>query len=402
MPKLKYTAIDSMGQRFDGVQDVNDQSQLIALLKGQNSYPIKIEEVNAKLKAGALSMFSKGVSIKDIAIFCRQFCTMIKSGITIIKALDILQLQTENKKFRKVLEIVYTDVQKGSSLSDSMRRQPIFPDLLVNMIEAGEMSGNLDSILERMAVHFEKENKIINKIRSAMVYPIVLAVAAVSVVTFLLIFILPTFIGMFSSSGVTLPGPTRLLIAISKFITNFWYLIIAFIIGLVILIQFLLRTEQGRLRWDSMKLTLPAIGGPIRKIITSRFTRTLSTLLSSGMSLMQALEITARVVGNKVAFNGIMFAREEMRKGLDLAGPIQRTGIFPPMVDSMIRIGEESGTLDEILESTALFYDEEVETALVKLTGLLEPAMLIFMAVIIGFIVISMAMPMFAMVDTVK
>ena len=402
MPLYKYIAINSHGENLEGTYNAGDRAQVLQMIREKQFIPVNIQEVVSSKEIDALGFLSR-VTPKDIAIFCRQFYTMLNAGVTIIKALDILHQQTENKKLRTAIGEVYEDVQKGSSFSEALRKRiDIFPELLINMVEAGEVSGNLDAIMSRMAVNYEKDAKLRNKVKGAMVYPIVLSIVATLVVIFLLTFVMPTFFSMFQSSGVQLPLPTRILLGISGILKGYWYLLILGLILIVYAIRRWLSSDAGRLSWDRFKLRVPIVKATVKKIITSRFTRTMSTLLSSGIPLLQAMEITSKVVGNRVAADGLLNAREDIRKGMDLAGPIRRIGVFPPMVDSMIRIGEESGTLDEILGRAADFYDDEVETAMQRMVSLLDPVLILIMASIIGFIVISMALPMFDMMQTVK
>ncbi len=403
MPLFKYSAVSDKGELINSTYAGGDHSQVLQMLREKQYQPVRIEELIEKKDVKDIGILIKKVTYKDLAVYCRQFYTMLNAGVTIIKCLDILQQQTENKRLKEITRDIYQTVQKGRTLSEALKdHRDVFPELLINMVEAGEVSGKLDTIMDRMASHFEKENRIRTKIKSALIYPIVLAVVAVLIVIFLLTFIMPMFFQMFEESGVELPLPTRILLGFSNLVKGYWYLLVPGILALMYVLRKYFKTDKGRLEWDRFKLKLPVAGGTVTKIITSRFTRTLATLLSSGMPLLQAMEVTARVVGNRVATNGIMQVREEMRKGMDLAGPIKRTGLFPPMVDSMMRIGEESGTLDELLEKTAAFYDDEVEAALQKMVSLMEPLMILVMGVVVGFIVISLALPMFSMVDMVE
>ncbi len=327
---------------------------------------------------------------------------MLDAGLNIVNSLDILSVQTENKTLRKAITDVAEDVQKGVTLSEAMRiHEKVFPSILINMVEAGEVSGNLDTILERMAVHFEKENKTENKVRSSMVYPIVLMVVSIAVVIFMLIFILPTFVGMFEGSDTPLPLPTRILIGLSDFLKSYWYIFIGLVALIVFGISSYINSESGRRFFDSIKLKLPIVKGPTVKIVTSRFTRTLSTLMSSGIPLLRSMEVVSKVVNNKVVEEKLISGIEDIQRGVPLSRMIRDIEIFPPMVDSMVKIGEESGALDDILLKTADFYDEEVDVALTKLTSMLEPLMIVFMALIIGFIVIAMYLPMFEVVNTI-
>lgn len=396
----KYKAVSQNGEIIEGVFQGSDESDVIAMLKGNNYLPMSIEkDLGAEAQ---IDIFAKKVKKKDLAVFCRQFYTMLDAGIGIVKCLEILEKQSENKNLVKAISGVHEDVQKGFTLSEGMKKhRKVFPQLLINMVEAGEVSGNLDTIMERMAVHFEKENKLEQKIKSAMIYPIVLAVVSIAVVIFLLVSVMPTFIGMFDSSGQALPKPTQILLNISNWLTEFWYLFIIIVVGLVVGFIVYKETPSGRTLIDSLKLKIPVVKDTNVKIITSRFTRTLSTLMASGIPLIQSLEVVSRIVGNKVVHDRLEIAIDNIRKGVSLSRAIQDVRVFPPMVDSMISIGEESGALDDILYKTADFYDDEVEVALQRLTTLMEPVMLVFMAVIIGFIVIAMAMPMFDMVNTI-
>ena len=401
MAKYRYRAITNEGKSLEGMYSAKNEEEVILMLRENRYYPINIKETEEEKDIRSLPAFSK-VKAKDIAVFCRQFYTMLNAGVTIINCLDILRQQTENKKLKQVINKVHEDVQKGLTFSEALKNHKnVFPELLINMVEAGEVSGNLDTIMDRMAEHYEKEFKINNKIKSSMVYPLVLSVVAVGVVIFMLIFVMPTFMEMFEGSDAPLPGPTVLLLGISDALKNFWYLFIAGAIVLVFGTKQITKLDAGRLFVDKMKFKLPIIKGTTEKIVTSRFTRTLATLSASGVPLLQSMEIVANVVGNKIVGDKINIAKEEVRKGVNLSATIRDTGVFPVMVTSMIEIGEESGSLDDILEKTAAFYDEELEAALQRLTTMIEPLMIVVMAAAIGFIVIAMIMPMFDMYGTI-
>ncbi|WP_353095910.1 type II secretion system F family protein [Tissierella praeacuta] len=397
----KYKAISQKGEVIEGFFEGNEESDVLTMLRGNKYLPISVEkDVGTEAQ---IDIFSKKVKKKDLAVFCRQFYTMLDAGIGIVKCIDILEKQSESKPLVKALGSLHEDVQKGFTLSEGMKKHPkVFPSLLINMVEAGEISGSLDIIMERMAVHFEKENKLENKVKSALIYPIVLSIVSIAVIIFLLVAVMPTFIGMFESSGQVLPIPTQILLGISNWITEFWYLFIILVIGIVVGFTVFKQTTTGKSFLDALKLKIPIVKDTNIKIITSRFTRTLSTLMSSGIPLLQSMDIVSKVVGNKVVYDRLIVASENIRKGVSLSKVVNEVKIFPPMVDSMIKVGEESGSLDDILYKTADFYDDEVEVALQRMTSLMEPIMLIFMALIIGFIVIAMAMPMFDMVNTIQ
>jgi type IV pilus assembly protein PilC len=277
----------------------------------------------------------------------------------------------------------------------------IFPELLINMVEVGEVSGTLDAIMDRMAVNFEKESRVQNKVKGAMVYPIVLSVVAVCVVAFLLAFVLPTFTGMFEQSNVPLPLPTKIILGASDGLLKYWYVILPVLGLFAYLAVRWAKTDDGRLQIDKFKLKIPVVRNVAQKVATARFTRTMAMLISSGFPLLQALEVVAKVVGNQVMSNGILKAREEVMKGIELSIPIRNMGLFPPMIDSLIKIGEESGSLDNVLEKTAEFYDGEVETATAQLTTMIEPMIIIVLGFVVGFIILSIILPMFQMYNSV-
>lgn len=402
MAVFKYTAMGNDGKTITGTFSAPDRAQIVHMIRAKGQYPVDIKEVIEKKDVKDLGIMNK-VKVKDIAVFCRQFYSMLNAGVTIVKALDILHQQTTHKRLKTVIKEIYEAVQKGQSLSESMRSfGDVFPELLINMIASGEVSGSLDKSIERMAIHFEKETRLKNKIRAAMVYPIILSVVAVLVVIFLLTFIMPTFVGMFVDSGVELPGPTRVLMGISGVFQNYWFVLIGGFFLAFYILRAYRKSEKGKLKLDTLMLKIPVIKNTVTIMSAARFTRTMSTLLYSGIPILQAMEVVARVVSNGVIKRAILIAGDEMRKGADLATPIKRSGVFPPMVDSMIRIGEESGTLDQILGKTAEFYEDELETALQKMASLIEPVIIVVMGGLIGFIVVSMIMPMFAMMQTIE
>lgn len=402
MPQFKYQAISQTGKRLEGIQDANNESEVIALLKEKGYIPIKIfKQLDKDILKNSLS-FEK-VKAKDLSNFCRQFYFMIHAGVTIASGLDILRKQIENKKLREALEGMYIDVQKGQELSQSMKKyENIFPQLLIHMTEVGEVSGNLDIIMDQMALHYEKESKIQDQIKNAMIYPVILGIASVLVVLFLLTFVMPSFVTMFETSGVELPGPTKVLIRISNFVIRYWYVLLAFTLLLFSLFRIFSRTNRGRFVLDTIKMKIPIVNKAIEKIVSSRFASTLSILLSSGISLIEAMEVVSKVVRNKIVEDGLILASEEMRKGAELASALQRINFFPPLVISTIRIGEYSGTLDDILAQLADFYDSEVESAIKSLITALEPLMIVVMAVLIGSIVIAMVLPMFELGQTIS
>ena len=395
MPEFTYKAQNAAGSMLKGTMEAVNEAFVLQSLRGKGYYPVEIKKAvpSRELK---MDMFLK-VGLKDIAVFCRQFATVISAGITITGGLDIMRQQTENRKLKEILDKIFEEVQKGKSLSESMRQFKEFPALFINMIEAGEASGRLEEVLERMAVYYEKESKLRQKIKSAMMYPILISAAAVGVVVFLVTSILPMFVEMFKGFNVELPLPTRMVLGLSSAMTNYWYIIIPAIILIVYALKRYGKTDEGKYKFDRLVLKLPIFGKINKKIITSRFARTLSILMGSGIPVIQSMEIVEKTIMNAVVEEGIRKCKEDIRKGTGLTKPIAAIGIFPPMLIEMINIGEETGTLDTMLGKTAQFYDEEVDVVIAGLTTLIEPVILVVLGVVIGFIIISIMLPMFDM-----
>lgn len=402
MPTYKFIALTADGARIEGSRAANSQDEILEKLRLSNQIPISIQEiVDESRQITLLESFNK-VKTKDIATFCRQFYTMIRAGVIILNCLDILRYQTENKKLRIKVADIYEKVQKGMTFSEAMAaHNDVFPELLINMVGVGEVSGTLDIIMERMAVHFEKENKITAKVKSALIYPAVLAVVATTVVVLLLTFVMPTFVQMFTSSGVALPLPTRILIVLSDALTHYGIVVLAVVLAIGYGLMRALSTEKGRLFSDRVKLKIPVVNSTVQKVYTSRFTRTMATLITSGIPLIKVLEVVSRVVGNKVVESALLDSIEDVKKGISLSVPIKNCGLFPPMVYYMISIGEESGSMDEVLDRTANYFDDEVDTAITRMVALMEPLMILVMALLVGGMAVAMVMPMFDMLQTV-
>ncbi|HWQ78559.1 MAG TPA: type II secretion system F family protein [Anaerovoracaceae bacterium] len=343
------------------------------------------------------------LSTKDIAILCRQLSSMLTSGVTLVKALNILYLQMEKKNIKECIKRLYESVQRGDQFSEGIRKQTgVFPEIMISMVEAGEASGKLDHVVTKLAEQFEKDVKLKSKMKSAMTYPIILMVMAIGVVLILVTQVLPIFIGMFAEGGMDLPVPTRILIAFSDILRGYWYLVIFGIAALALVIKIYLASDKGLKKWHSIQLKLPVVSDLVVKVSAVRFTRTLSTLLSSGMSLLQALEIVNKVVGNRVITDGLNTTKEDIRKGMNLSQSLRRVSALPPMVYSMTGIGEESGTIEDMLEKCAEYYDDEVENAIQKMVTMMEPIMIVFMGVVVGFIIISMILPIFDLYGSIE
>jgi type IV pilus assembly protein PilC len=344
-----------------------------------------------------------GIKTRDIVIFTRQFATMINAGLPLVQSLTILAQQTENKALKEVTKSVVYDVEAGNTLADAMRKHPkAFSDLYVNMVAAGEAGGILDTILLRLATFLEKNDALVRKVKGAMVYPAVIMAVAVAAIAILLIFVIPTFQEMFASVSMELPLPTRIVIGASNGLIQWWWAIIGLVIGSVFVIRQYYRTPNGRKQIDRMLLNAPVLGDVLRKSAVSRFTRTLGTLISSGVSILDGLEITAKTAGNRVIHDAVMQSRQSIAGGETIAGPLEQSKVFPPMVISMVAVGEQTGGLDEMLSKIADFYDEEVDVAVSALLSLMEPIMITVLGVIVGGMVVAMYLPIFDMVNAVQ
>ena len=367
-------------------------------LKGK---PISVEEKVMGSKEIVLFQ-SKKIKLKDISLFCKQMSVMLNSGIPLNNAVDILEQQTDAKNLKASLKVISKSLKEGSQLSKAMLDQEgMFPDLLIRMVQAGEKTGKLDEVLEKMSEHYNKELKTSRQIRGAMIYPAVLAFLAVAAVLALLYIVIPSFSGIFEQSGMDMPLPTRIVLAASNFVRSYWYILFGVTGILVFLFLRYRSTEAGRYQLDRLKLNLPVIKGPMQKIVTARFASTLAILTSAGIPLVEAIESAAATTNNAVVIEKMKIANEGLQKGERLTGMITATGLFPPMMLSMVKIGEESGSLESMLIKTSDYYEEELETAIKQLLSLLEPAMIIVMGVIIGGIVASVMLPMFELAHAV-
>jgi type IV pilus assembly protein PilC len=376
-----------------------DETALAKQLKLNNLYLVDFQKV--EVRKDIVGGNKLKLSLKDIATFSRQLSAMLEAGVTLIKALNILYLQMEKKNVKESIKRLYESVQKGDQLSDALKKQEgVYPEIMISMVEAGEASGRLDSVIAKVADTFEKDVKLRNKIKSSMMYPIILAIICVLVILILVMKVLPVFTGMFTAD-MELPLPTQILLSFSEVLTSYWYVILVAIVMIALSIKAYVNTESGKKKWHSILLKLPVIGNTMIKISAVRFSRTLSTLLSSGMTLIQSLEIVIEVVGNRIIMEGLEIIKEDIRKGMPLSQSLRKANILPPMVYSMIGIGEESGTIEDMLDKTSEYYDDEVENAISKLVTLLEPILIVFMGVVVGFIIISIMLPMLAIYQTV-
>ena len=397
MPTFTYTARSAAGELKTAVMEAPSRDDVVAQLRRQRMTVVKVDEDKQKKKA------SGKIGMRDIVIFTRQFSTMINSGLPLVQALDILAKQTENKALAEVTRAVVFDVESGHTVADALGKHPrAFNDLYVNMVAAGEAGGILDTILMRLATFMEKNDALIRKVKGAMIYPGVIMGVAGTAICVLLVFVIPTFESMFASVGLTLPLPTRIVIGMSNFLIGYWWAVIAAAVGGAVSLKRYYATSTGRLAIDKVLLKAPVLGDVIRKSAVSRFTRTLGTLISSGVSILDGLEITAKTAGNRVIQDAIMASRASIAGGDTIAAPLQKSQVFPPMVISMISVGEQTGGLDEMLSKIADFYDEEVDAAVSGLLSLLEPMMIVFLGVVVGGMVVAMYLPIFDMINAVQ
>jgi type IV pilus assembly protein PilC len=400
MPTFVWEGRTRAGESRKGVMEAENDTALVAALREQN-----VSVTNIKKKSRAISLkLGTGVKQRDIVVFTRQFSTMIDAGLPLVQALDILGKQADNKSFGKVIGDVKSRVEGGASFSDALRSHPkVFDNLFVNLVAAGEVAGILDTIMTRLANYIEKSMKLKGKIKGAMVYPIGVLIVAVVVIVVLLWKVIPVFEKMFQDMGAgALPGLTQFVISTSRgFVTNAHYFVM---LATAIVVSFIMVNRQrwGKLFFHSVQLKMPILGPVIRKAAVARFTRTFGTLMSSGVSILDAMEIVAKTAGNLVVEDAIMHVRQQVSEGKDLATPLMETKVFPPMVVQMIGVGEQTGAMDQMLQKIADFYEEEVDVAVAAMTSLMEPFMIVVLGGIVGTILIAMYMPIFELGGAIK
>jgi len=397
MPDYKYQGTNRSGSSVSGVMTAGSKAELQNLLRRQQITPTKMSE---KGKEFNMPTFGGGVNAKELAIFTRQFSVMIDAGLPLVQCLEILASQQENKFFQKVLTNTRSMVEGGSTLSTAMRSSPkVFDGLYVNMVEAGETGGILDIILQRLSTYIEKNVKLQRAVKSALVYPVGVLTVAAGVITLLLWKVVPIFATLFTGLGVTLPLPTKIVIALSNFVGSYFgLLILVALIGSVVGLKVWYGTPQGKFILDSIVLKLPVLGLLMRKIAVARFTRTLGTLISSGVPILEGLDITAKTSGNAVVERALQKVRKALEEGKSLTEPLKESEVFPGMVTQMIAVGEQTGAMDAMLQKIADFYEEEVDAAVKDLLTALEPVMIVFLGVVVGGVVISMYLPLFSLI----
>jgi len=389
------------GEVRSGEMEASDREAVRARLAQMGIEPTR---VNRKLGAIELKIPGfGGVSTKDLLIFTRQFSVMIDAGLPLVQGLEIIGTQADNPAFRKVLLAVKSKVESGSTFADALAEHPkVFDELFVQLVRAGEIGGILDTILSRLGSYLEKNEKLKRRLKGAMVYPSIVLTVAVGVTIVLLVFVTPTFEKMFKDFGGAMPAPTQFLIDLSHFVRNNGLYALGGIVALVLAFRAFVRNPRGREAWDRFALKLPVFGALIRKVAVARFTRTLGTLLSSGVPILDALEIVAKSAGNRTVEKGILFVRARISEGKNIAGPLAETGVFPPMVVQMIGVGEATGAMDAMLNKIADFYDDEVDVAIAALTSMIEPLLMVFLGGVVGGFLVAMYLPIFSIAGNIK
>ncbi|MER3473148.1 MAG: hypothetical protein C4335_03765 [Armatimonadota bacterium] len=398
MPTFAYTFRDSMGTVRSGTSEAESAEILRKRLQEQGFTVTEVRQIRAQRPGGGWGR----VKLSDLAIFCRQFSTMQDAGVSIVRSLDVLAQQTQSPKLRRILVDIQAEVEAGQTLSKAMSKYPnVFSNLFIGLIRAGEVGGVLEESLQRLAAFLEADVALRRKVRAAMVYPAIVVIVALVVVIGLVTFILPKFFDVYKDLRIKeFPVMTRMLMDFSNFLTSRWYVMIAVVVLVVIAFRMFVRTRIGRRLYDRLKLKLPVFGPLNHKIALARFSRTLSTLLSSGVPILQALETVAGTVANEIIAEAVMEARARIREGDRIGPPLEKSGMFPPMVVHMISIGEESGALDQMLSKVADFYESEVESTVQALTSAIEPVLIVLLGGMVGFIVISLLLPLVTAVQS--
>lgn len=403
MPTFVYVARDARGQMVRGQTDAPNQNAAAKLLRDQGFIPTSIESGTSGVKSRRKAGKGGRIKLEDLVILTRQFATMIRAGLPLIEVLNILSEQTDKRALKLVMKQIERDVEVGASLHEAMVKHPqVFSTFYLSMIMAGEAAGMLDSILDQVATYLEKVASIQRKIKSAVMYPSVVSVVAISITVFLLVKIVPVFAGIFTEMGGTLPLPTRITVALSAFLQNNYIIALMMVVGTVFAIWQVGKTPKGKRALHKFQLKMPIFGPLFLKVGVARFTRTLGTLIRSGVNILAALEICGKTAGNVIIEEAVMKTRASIQQGESIAAPLRESDVFPPMVVRMIDVGERTGALESMLTKIAEFYEDQVDAAVSGLTSMIEPLLIVFLGVVVGFIVISMFMPMFEMISLVS
>ena len=401
MPVYKWAGVNRAGKKVKGEMEAPDEEAVKTILRRQRIEPTKVKKAPKDLFENVTFLKQK-VTEKDVVLFTRQFATMIDAGLPLVQCLDILAGQMDNKTFKQVIRKIKQDVESGATFADALKKHPkVFDELFVNLVAAGEVGGILDTIMNRLAAYIEKVMKLKKKVKGAMVYPVVVLVVAVAVVAVLLLFVIPIFKKMFEDMGGGLPAPTQIVIDISEWVKSYFLFIVAVVVVLIVALNRFYATRRGRALIDDLMLRIPVIGDLLKKVAVARFTRTLGTMIQSGVPILDGLDIVAKTAGNKTVEAAILKTRASIAEGRTIADPLAESGVFPAMVVQMIAVGEATGALDAMLSKIADFYDEEVDAAVDALTSLIEPFMMIFLGATIGGLIIAMYLPVFKLAGTV-
>lgn len=401
MESFSYKAVSAAGKDVKGSVEAESREEAARKIKEQGLIPVSIGKQGALDKDVNIPIFKgKKIPARDMSVFCRQFASILKAGVSVINALEMLAEQTENKKLKEAIVNTQSNVEKGESLSDSMRQNDAFPSILIDMVRAGEASGSLENSLTRMAIQFEKDAKLNGIVKKAMMYPIVLICVMIGVVIVMLTFVIPSFMTMFEDLDSELPVTTKAILAMSNSLKNYWYIYIIVVVGIVVGIQMYKRTDDGKHNLDKLKLKIPVFGVLQTKSACASFARTMSTLLQAGMPMIDALEISASTMKNVLFYDGLEKVKNGVSLGLPLSNQLKATGLFPAMVVHMVGIGEETGNVEEMLTNSATYYEEEVEVQTQTLTSLMEPIIIVLMAFVVVLLIMAIYQPMIQLYNT--
>ena len=401
--QFEYRARDNKGKLYMGSILADDERAVAGHVRNKGLFLVNVKE--KRRRQDVISMWERlqTVSTKDLAIFCRQFATMLEAGMPILTCLNVLMEQSENRRLRNILQETLKTVQEGSSLGKSLRAHPdVFPEVMVGMVEAGELGGMLETVMQRLATQFEKEHRLNEKVKNAMTYPVVVLLLAVVVVIFVLTFILPTFVGMFKQMNTELPFLTQLLLDISEGLQKHWPWLLALVVAALIGARYMFQYPGPRLWLDTVLLNMPVFGLLVRKIAVARFSRTLSSLVRGGVPILSALDVVKKTTGNMVITNALTQSQESLKEGTDLSVRLGTTRVFPPMVVQMVAVGEQAGELDKMLDKVADFYEADVEDMVGRLSSMLEPFLIGFLGITVGTIIIAIVIPMFDVITNVN
>lgn len=401
METFSYKAVNPAGKDVKGSVEAESKEEAARKIKEQGFVPVSIDKQGTLDKDIDIPLFKgKKIPARDMSVFCRQFASILKAGVSVISALEMLAEQTENKKLKVAIINTQSNVEKGESLSDSMRQNDAFPSILIDMVRAGEASGSLENSLTRMAIQFEKDAKMNGIVKKAMMYPIVLICVMIGVIIVMLTFVIPSFMTMFEDLDSELPVTTKAILAMSNSLKNYWYIYLIVVVGIIVGIQMYKRTDNGRHNLDKLKLKIPVFGLLQTKSACASFARTMSTLLQAGMPMIDALEISASTMKNILFYDGLEKTKNGVSLGLPLSNQLKATGLFPAMVVHMVSIGEETGNVEEMLTNSAVYYEEEVEIQTQTLTSLMEPIIIVMMAFVVVLLIMAIYQPMIQLYNT--